>query len=238
MAQEGWIKRNQDGFITGLIVCVVWAGLGYLKATASTMFAPLFYGFMGGAAVVVCSVAISILRRISPGPPVSSKNIEGLIRKWLDNFKVTVKSDPGSDLYFRFHLTLDSGFQMTVLRSKTEHPEYFSIIAQLGMSGEEAKKVLGLFTEGEIAQLLVNLKIELARAKVGYGGLQLPPDNFHVFRRVPILPGLTEFIFMSMVFDIECAVSLVLQTLANARLKQITPLPGAAENRFPKTAEN
>jgi hypothetical protein len=149
---------------------------------------------------------------------------------------VTVKNDPGPDLHFRLRITLDSKIEMTILRSKTENSEYFQIVAGLGFT-EENQKVWNLFTEEETAQILIDLKIELARAKIGYAELQLPLDKFHVFRRVPIVPGLTEFIFMSMLGDVEAAVGLVFQTFANARLRQLKQSISKAPTAEPATAK-
>jgi hypothetical protein len=236
MAQKNWITRNSDAILSGLLVCLVWAIVAFLAASASPLLLPLFFGFIAGVVTLVACVSVMVARRLPKHAPISEANIEARIREWLDNFKVTVKNDPGPDLHFRLRITLDSKIEMTILRSKTENSEYFQIVAGLGFT-EENQKVWNLFTEEETAQILIDLKIELARAKIGYAELQLPLDKFHVFRRVPIVPGLTEFIFMSMLGDVEAAVGLVFQTFANARLRQLKQSISKAPTAEPATAK-
>jgi hypothetical protein len=91
---------------------------------------------------------------------------------------------------------------------RTEYQDYVQIVADLGIRGEN-KKLLEQFTEDEIAQVLWDIKVELARAQLGYSGLVNPPEQFFVLRRVPIHHNLTEFMFMSMVGSVEAAMNLV-----------------------------
>lgn len=224
MTQKNWLSRNRDSILAGIFVAVVWAIVAYLFSLASALAVPIFYGGVAGAMALLCCVAVMVMRRLPSELPVSESNIESRVRDWLDNFRVTVKNDPSDDNYFRLQITLDGGAQMTVLRSKTGNSEYVEVISDLGIRGE-AKKLLELFTESEIAEILLEIKVELARAQVGYSGLALPAENFRLFVRVPILPGLTEFFFMSMIGRVEAAMNLVFLTYAKAKLRQSQQTP-------------
>jgi hypothetical protein len=144
------------------------------------------------------------------------ENIESCVRLWLDNYKVSVKNDPSPENHFRLRITLDAGHVITVLRSKTEYPEYVQILTDLGIRGEN-KKLIDQFSAQEKTQILLDIKIELARAKIGYAGLVDPPEYFHLFRRIPIHPNLTEHAFMSTVGELEAATNLVLMVFLKAQ---------------------
>jgi hypothetical protein len=108
---------------------------------------------------------------------------------------------------------------MTIIRSKSDYKEYVQILADLGFRGDD-KKLLDQFTEDEITEILLDIKMALAQAKVGYSGLVHPPENFQVFRRVPIYPNLTEFAFISMIGDVEAAMHLVMLVFLKARFQK------------------
>lgn len=217
MTESIWKRRGEEIFI-GLIVSAVWVLIGYLVHIGSPWFKPIAYGALVSCAALLSYAAIVVLirtprRRILP----NEKNIEKCVRTWLDTYKVTVKNDPAPNADFRLRITLDSGIQITVVRLREEYNEYVQIIADLGIRGED-KKLLDSFTDAEKSQILLDLKFELTRAKLGYGGLVLPAENFHIFRRVPIHPNLTEFIFMAIVGEVEAGVNLVLLTFLKTKL--------------------
>jgi hypothetical protein len=203
-----------------LIVFLIPAGfLTYLEHVKSVWAAPALDGLGAGLMAVAIWAAIRgisqlPLKRIRP----NSDNIESCVRDWLDSYKVSVKNDSSPESYFRLRITLDAGHLMTVVRMKDGYSEYVQILCDLGIRGEN-KKLIEQFTEEEINETLLELKLELARAKVGYGGLVQPPENFHLFRRVPIHPNLTEFFFMAMVGEVEAAANLVIIILLKAKQK-------------------
>jgi hypothetical protein len=125
---------------------------------------------------------------------------------------------------------------LTILRSRSEQPDYVHISCDLGTRGEDLK-LLKQFTEDEMTEMLLDIKRELARARVGYSGLLNPPENFMIVRNMPIYPTLTEFAFMSMIYDIEAAVNLVGNVFLRMRwLKErhLNTLPPASD--IPKPA--
>lgn len=168
MAELKWHQRWSGAIVTGLIVCVVWAGIALLAHIASPWFWPLFYWMIAASAVLLCCFGFILVKRIPRARVIPfTKNIENCIRSWLDNNRIAVKNDPDTDhLHFRFRITLDLGKQLTVLCSKTEYPEYVQIITDLGIRGEN-QKLLDGFTDPEKVQAILETQLELARAKVG-----------------------------------------------------------------------
>ena len=53
------------------------------------------------------------------------------------------------------------------------------------------------------------IRLELARAKVGYSGIKIPLENFAIFKRIPINDALTEDSFIAKLEEVEAALNAV-----------------------------
>ena len=221
MHEKPWIKRYAEEIVIGLLICLIWAGVVYLFEKDNTFARPFFYGLVAASLLTMTYLMFRFTRRIpKPKTLATDRNIEGYVRTWLNNLKVTTKNDPNpSECHFRLRLTVDSGCAMTVMRTKDQYEDYIQVICDLSMRGDD-KKLLGLFTENEKGQILVDIKTELARAKVGYSGLVDAPEEFHIFRRLPIHPAFNEHTLMYMLGDVEAARNLVLLVFLKARMNQ------------------
>jgi len=219
MAEQKWYQRYAEGVVIAIIALPAIAAVSYLYNAASPMAQPLFYGLLAGAAVIVAGMGICILSRMPAKRTIpTTRNIEQCVHTWLHAHNIAVKNDPGEDLLFRFRITLDSEKQMTVVRGKTKFPEYVEIIADVGIRGADLC-LLDQFTPEEIEEIRIEVGLELARAKLGYAGLAMPPEHFFLFRRLPIVPALTEHIFMATIYDVEAGINLVGWTFAKGKRK-------------------
>ena len=217
MSEQKWHQRYAEGIVIGVLTACILTLIGYLNHISSTWFWPFFYGLIASSLFLIVCFVFLLLKRVPRRQVIpSSKNIESCVRTWLDNHKVAVKNDPYPEGYFRFRVTLDGGVILTILRSRSDYPEYVQISCDLGIRGENIK-LLEQFTEDEKTEILFDIKRELARARVGYSGLVNPPENFMIVRRVPIYPTLSEFAFMSMIYDVEAAVNLVANVFLRMR---------------------
>jgi hypothetical protein len=192
-----------------LILGLIPAGVvAYLEHIKSVWAEPVLYGMGAG---LMCSGIWVAIRAGAYLPPRSirpnTKNIEACVRSWLDTHRVGIKNDPSPESYFRFRITFDSGKVMTVVRMR-DQPDYVQILADMSLRGDD-KKLLEQLNEEEIGQILWDVRVELARAQVGYVGLIYPPENFIISRRIPIHHNLTEFIFISMLGSVEAAMNLI-----------------------------
>ena len=59
--------------------------------------------------------------------------------------------------------------------------------------------------EEKVNRILLEIKLELARAKVGYGNLVFPVTNFYIFKRVPINEHLSEDALIAKMEEVEAA---------------------------------
>jgi len=236
MVESRWHQRYGEGIVITLLGAAVLAIVAWLFHANNAWARGIFYGLIAALLVVIACLAYLLLKRI-PKPKITPtlKNIDNCIRMWLDNYKVMVKVDPEQTCHFRYRITLDaSGIQLTVLRSKLDQQEYVQIFSDLGLKGEEGKKILALYSEEEKGQILFDIKTELARARVGYSGLVDPPENFRLVQRVPVYPTLTEFGFMSMIFNMEAATSLVTLRFLKSRIgKEVALAADASNPRLP-----
>ena len=238
MAEQKWHQRYAEGIVISIISTAVIALVAFLYHIASPWFGAIFYGTVAGSVVLVAGIVVMMLRRL-PRPRVipSEKNIESCVRLWLDNNHFSVQSDPKDDLHFRLTVTGDSGKIMTIFRSKGRLSEYVEIQADLGIRGDSIK-LLDFFSAEEKEQLHYDILLELARAKIGYAGFTMPPENFYLFRRVPILPSLTEFYFLAVIGDVEAAVNLVVLMFRKAKQRADARTGGVdAQVTLPSTSD-
>lgn len=243
MAEQKWYQRYAEGIVIAVIAVPAIAAVTYFYDIASPMAGPLFYGILAGASVIIAGVGVCILSRMPDRRTVpTTKNIEQCVRTWLDNHHFAVQNDPDDSLHFRLRITTDNKKAMTVFRSKKAFAEYVEIQADMSLRGDSLKLLDG-FSDEEKLQCQFDIGLELARAKIGYAGLVMPPENFFLFRRVPILSGLTEAYFVAMIGDVEAAVALVLlmfvkaKQQANARTGTASPvtLPSTSDISKPET---
>lgn len=232
MAELSFMRRNSEAIVTGLAVAGI-VGVGtYLYGKYPTLLAPFAYCLVCGVGVLVACVAVIALKRIPKRLPCpSGDNIEDYVRTWLDKYGFTVTRDPSTPTYFRYRVKLPApdNEQLTIFRMRNETPEYIQVYTDLGLKGEDGVRILSQFTNEEINNVIYEIKMELARAKVGYSGLVIPPTDFKIFRRVLIHSGLKETDFFSAIMDVEAAIHTVSLLYVRAiQGKQKTPPPVAS----------
>jgi hypothetical protein len=212
MAELSFGRRNGEAIVTGLIVAGIVGCVAFLYGKYPTFLNLLTYCLICGVATFVACAAVIILKRIpKPSPMPNEENIESYIRTWLDNHRMTITKDPSPATYFRYRIQLSpDNEQLTIFRMRDENPEYIQVYTDLGLKGEEGEQILSRFSQNEINQILFEIKLELARAKVGYSGLVIPPTDFKIFRRVLIHSTLKESEFISAISEVEAAIHLVL----------------------------
>jgi len=178
-------RRWAESIGQGLLVVVIVAFLpgwfvAYLARIQSTWTYPVLIGIAASALVSVGLLAILAIRRLPPKHLIPTvNNIENCVRTWLDHFHAGVKVSPDENCYFRVLATMDSGTSMLVGRLRGEYSEYVLVKADIKPTTEELATVQAL-SERDRQRIIVSIRLELARRYVGYSGLQLPADEFHI----------------------------------------------------------
>lgn len=238
MAEISFVRRNSEAIVTGLVVAAI-VGVGpYLYDKYPTLLSPFMYISVCGASALVSCLAVIMLRRIPKPPEVpTSDNIEEYVREWIDAFGFTVQKDPNDGVFFRYRVTLPppDNEHITVFRMKNENPQYIHVYADLSMTEAQFRELRSRISDAQILQVLNELKLELARIRMGYSGLTIPPVDFKLFKRVLIHPGLKESDFFAAIGDVEAAMHLVsviyLRMLADNGLRE-NPTPMQPESTF------
>jgi hypothetical protein len=207
-----WIEGILQGMLATILLALVPAAIvTYLAKLQSIWAAPVLLGLCAWALTSIIIVAMNALRHL---PPVrvltNTDNVESNVRGWLHNFRYAIQNAPDPTAYFRFVVKTDAGVSLTIGRPKGEFKDYIIIRHDLIRTSDD-DRILGSLSDEERLRLVVEIRLELARARVGYNGLSLPlPEaGFSVFKRVPVNDTLTEDKFVSYIEDVEAAMNAV-----------------------------
>lgn len=212
MSAKRWISEKvAEWIITGLLG-VTWATvLTSLKLHESSWAVPLMYGTGALCMTFVCGglyIAISRIPRLRT--KVTTANVEGNIRNWLDRSGCSVKTDSAQETFFRFCVQLPSGSTVLIGRPRAGLVDHVIVRANI-VDEKTVPKELQSASLAEQERLLGLIKLELARARVGYFGLSIPvSQQFSIGKNVRITDYLSEEDFMRAVWDVEAAVHAVL----------------------------
>jgi hypothetical protein len=212
MAELSFMRRNGEAVVTGLLTTAIFGFGAFLYGKYPTLLNPFACCLVCGASAFVSCLAVIALRRIpKPLPCPNTNNIHDYVRTWLDSRGLTVTSDPSNPTYFRYRVTLPppDNEDLTIFRMRDDSSDYLQVYTDLGLKGEIGAQILSRFTNKEISRVIHEMKLELARSKIGYSGLVIPPTDFKIFRRVLIHPGLKETDFFSAIDDVEAAIHTV-----------------------------
>ncbi len=124
-----------------------------------------------------------------------NKRIEATLRKWLDNLRYKIQTDPQPHMLFQFKAEDDAGRVMIVARPKGELNEFIIVGGSWKIPPDYHPKFDGMpddIREG----MLEELKIEMLRLKVSYGGLTHPLRQVGVEVRVPCDETCTQSLFL------------------------------------------
>jgi len=205
-----WIESILQGILASIIFAIIPGGfVVYLAHVKSEWAIPILMGLGATAMCSVSLIGISGFRRLPPKKEVTTvETVERQIRAWLNNFRYAVQNDPNPFAFFWLIITTSAGVRMSVGRLKEDmFRDYIVVRTDITATPEEAAFLAGLSSQ-ELGRILLELKIELARARVGSSPIQLPSvGTFSIFKRVPINDSLTEHVLVGMIDDLEAAFS-------------------------------
>lgn len=177
-----------------------------LARNASAWAAPAIYGLSASALLAVSILAIKTIGRLpAKRPVIDLDNVEGEVRRWLDNFRTGVQNSPIAEAHFRFIVTMDGGAKLLVGRPR-DFSGYLLVRGEVIPSLDDQKVIAGLPTEA-VEDIVSEIKLEMARAKVGYSGLALPITTIAILKRIPISEALTEDAFINKLEEVEAALN-------------------------------
>ena len=190
-----------------LYAAVVVAAVTYLSHIASVWTWPLIHGGLAGLLFLCILLAAKAIRNLPPsGDRITTDNIEQKVRHWLDRSNLTVQRAPQAETHFRFLISTDGGKKVVLGRLKNDWSDYLNFRADLGPTEDEIKTLASL-SEDQKTDALLALKLELARAQVGYSGLVSLDSGFAIFKRLPISHSMSEDEFIDVIWELEAVLN-------------------------------
>ena len=185
----------------------------WARLRSSRFSSPALYGLATAALAAITLYAINAQHKFvaDQEAQTNADNIGGRVRSWLDNFRLTVQSNPGPDDYFRYVVTLPSGNRVDVVRRRQEFDKYVLIQTALVSNPEDAEKVKKL-SKDDAARLQQDMVVEAARARVNFSNMALPFSRVGLERRVPITTSLGEDGLMEAIADMDYTLTLLRAT--------------------------
>lgn len=195
-----------------LLAGVVAALLAYLKAKRESLAGPALYGLAGFTMVMV--IAFTIVGHAvwsKQQPETTTENIEANIHAWSDAFGLSItKEQPGPDQVFSYLIGLHSGRPVYVNQSKARD-HYLQLQGTVALSKEHLDR-LSKFTKAQQESVEEELKLELARSKIGYGMAGPPLKGVALAKAIPITSSLTEATFAGYLDEMDSAMDLSIET--------------------------
>jgi hypothetical protein len=197
-----WFVQGLVNNAVGVAMAVLVA---YLFRNGSPWAAPVLYGLCALAATSFGAYALKATWRMPSRRAIpDEKNIEMLVRTWLDNWRVTVKSDPNPESYFRLIATMDSGTSMVIGRVLGVLSNYLILRHDIVPTAAEFE-LLNRLPPGQCGRIFSEIRLEIARSHVGCSAIGSRPEPFNIWKRIPINEHLTEHAFIAAMDDIEAA---------------------------------
>jgi hypothetical protein len=138
--------------------------------------------------------------RVTPG--VTTENIETKVREWLEAFELTTQKIPADpNMHFGYIVTLpDGGGHSVTIAQTRKFSRYLTLLAQVELS-DEHKAQLQKLSEAEQRRFLLELRFELASAKV-QANMESPLRAIKIIKLLPVSSALTEAALMEAIDDV------------------------------------
>jgi hypothetical protein len=207
MTMPKWTGSITHNVVGGIVTSAILFIAGTLWARlAPTWRVPSLYGLSFGVGGLLIFYLVASLRRMAPIVELTTPdNIEEKVRVWLDRTNLTMKKDPTPKTYFRYIVTTDAGRKIILGRVIDESPDYLQFRAEITTT-EAEKTELREFGQNETTRLNLELQLELARAQIGYTGLNAI-DGFAIHKKIPITHALTEDQVIRCVWEMEAVLN-------------------------------
>jgi hypothetical protein len=180
------------------------------KAKGWRWVTPILYGFAASALVLFIIVMAHMWKLFPLEQRITPKTAESNIRRWVDKFHLAVQALPDNpNEYFTLKVTTLSGKPLLIHQSKALE-NYLQMQAIISVSPED-QKFLTKLSAKEAGFLIGNLRVEMARARVGSFNIGLPLTTFAIVKSVPIV-FLSESAFVQNIDEMELAEVIALET--------------------------
>ena len=212
---------------SGLPLLLHYLASGVLVVWACWLLSPTFKAFalalgkgerpawtrLANMVSLVFAVLLTMMVFRTGETAVTPESVEGHIRTWLDHFGLSSRTDnsgAAQEDYFRLVVTTRGNQTLMVVRSK-EFDRYVVMNGTLRLA-TSSQELLGRVPAPRLVQLVRELRLELARAKLvsTINASVREPVNItvRIDKRLPITSDLTEDVFISGISELEWGLAL------------------------------
>lgn len=206
--QNNSFGKWRDGLAVNLVSNAIGVGVGifvaYLRHEGSQWVSPLLFGGLAWLLTMGLFLVVRLWRSIPARQVrVTDRNLCNILRGWLDDIGLKVKSQKDEQSDFKYIVTTDGNWVISIFRHK-ESPEYLTFT---GFYKDEAQN-FSHFTDEEKNEARLAIRLELARAVIGYTSQDFL-DGFTLFKRIPVSPQLSIEEVSRTIWEVEAALSSV-----------------------------
>jgi hypothetical protein len=217
-----WVFTLAGGAVVSGAAYLVKGLAPWKRWTLTGLFASL---------AILCAVLLAQLRAVPERPRVTSENIEGKIRGWLDEFNITSGKVADEHSFFNYLASAPNSPPVTIAREK-EHPQFLVFGANITLNKED-QSVYDQLSEQERAEFRMILGAELAKAKItsAPSGDQSTFFPLTIIARTAITPDFNESTFYLGLQQVSYGFIIANNTIElflRFRTKQPSPTPNTA----------
>jgi hypothetical protein len=212
-------KPTQDwqaqilGLANNMVAAVVFAGVAMIATTIYGRYGtawtwPIVEGIVSFFVVLSIFMVIRVLLSLPLAKErISTENIEMRLLEWVYKFRLSVKNEPAPDVaHFRICVTTNEK-HIYIARPKNDWNDYLEFWANMREADRDEQALIDGLTSDETAWILVSLKMELARMRMGYSGFISLGSGYRIIKRIPITESLREDEVINMIWEMEAALN-------------------------------
>lgn len=209
-----WIKTARDAvqagiWLWGLVGAALLGSLRKYWPEYGDVAMAMLVGFAAAATIAMLGRAAALLRAHSPR---TDRELELAVRDWSDRVAQSVRRIDKPDRFFAYALELHGKINVLVERQHRE-PHYLLMSGAL-MISSDVKTGLEKLSSVERQRLMAELRVEVSRRPINWGGFEEMPNRLVFESRTPIATDLGEHDFVRAVRDVQSSMILIKQVFA------------------------
>ena len=199
-----WAEGLAINLASNAVAVIVGFIVGYLKHRGSEWVLPLIFGALAWLLTAGIITTMFALRSIPVRRRrITDNNLPLILRSWLDDIGLKVQSVKDEDVDFKFIVTTDGNWVITILRH-SHTPESLTFTGYY----KDENQNFSNFSDREKLEVRLAIRLELTRAVIGYTSQDFL-EGFTLFKRIPITTQLSVEDVSRTLWEVEAALASV-----------------------------
>jgi hypothetical protein len=207
---SNWVADALGAAITGGAV------LAWIKQRRPSWLPAVYVGLGGGVVILIGAGALRVISTPIPRQPdiVTVDNVEAHLNQWIDAFHYSRRKLPDAqDSFFNYVITNTYGRSLNISRLRQSPFDRYLVMSAGVTVGPEHTAKLGKLSKPDADLLVRDLRIEMARYKIGFANISIPLTTIGVEKDIPITTTLSEDTFLQATNDVDSAQVLLLNLI-------------------------